>query len=98
MVGAAMFRFARLIGISLAVLLATTGVGFTDVIDDAATGVRIDIPVDLVGQQPAKTDWGHNWGARKGSLSIDTLNFRNTRTLDDLYNTFKNKRGRRITI
>src|SRR6202035_3977049 len=68
------------------------------VIDDTRTGVRVSIPVDIVGQQPATTDWGHNWGARKTSLSIDTLNFRNTRTLDDLYNTFKNRQGRRITV
>ncbi|HEV7600363.1 MAG TPA: caspase family protein [Bradyrhizobium sp.] len=68
-----------------------------DTIIDAKTGVRVSIPIDIVGKDSTNQQYGSNWGFRASNLSIDTLNFGSTRTLSDLYNAMKNKAGRNVT-
>ena len=65
-----------------------------EMIIDGATGVRVGIPVRMLGA-PRKTGSGHNWRTSDGRLDIDTLRFRD-RSLSSLYETLRNRRGRTI--
>jgi Caspase domain len=61
-----------------------------------ATGVTLAIPVDLVGREPKnRTSWGNNW--ESAGISIDTLNFTNSRKIDELYNSWRKRVGRVIS-
>jgi WD40 repeat protein/uncharacterized caspase-like protein len=71
--------------------------GAFDTIIDARTGVRIGIPVDIVGRDSTQQERGSNWGSRASNLSIDTLNFGNTRPLSEIFATMKSKSGRNVT-
>jgi Caspase domain len=68
-----------------------------DTIIDSKTGVRVSIPIEIVGRDSTNQQYGSNWGFRASNLSIDTLNFGSTRTLSDLYNAMRNKAGRVVT-
>jgi hypothetical protein len=62
---------------------------------DAATGVKLAIPVDLVGE-PTTQQWGQNWKSPNQHLSIDTINF-GKGTLQERYEKIINKRGRVVS-
>jgi caspase domain-containing protein len=62
---------------------------------DAATGVKVAIPVDLVGE-PTTQQWGQNWKSPTQHLSIDTINFGRV-SLQDRYEKIVNKRGRAVS-
>jgi hypothetical protein len=66
-----------------------------ELIIDGATGVRVGIPVRMVGA-PRKTTSGHNWRTSDSRLDIDTLRFQD-RSLSSLYEALRNRRGRNIT-
>jgi WD40 repeat protein len=68
-----------------------------DTVIDGRTGVRISIPVDIVGHDSTQQERGSSWTSRADNLSIDTLNFGNTRTLPELFSKMKGKAGRKIT-
>lgn len=69
--------------------------GFRQV-SDARTGVTLSIPFDVTSNTKGAT-WGTNWSTDDETLSIDTLNFRGDRNLRSVYDSIRNKRGRRIT-
>jgi Caspase domain len=65
-----------------------------DITSDAATGVRLGIPRDLVGP-PSITRWGQNWAGKQ--ISIDTLSFGTEGTLAEHLEKFENKKNRTFT-
>jgi len=67
-----------------------------EIITDASTGVRLGIPFGIVNA-PKVERWGRSWTSTSRDISIDTLNFGNTRQLKDWYNNLRHKPGRRIT-
>jgi caspase domain-containing protein len=67
-----------------------------ETITDASTGVRIGIPFGVV-EAPKIERWGRSWTSADRRISIDTLNFGNTRELKNWYNNLRHKPGRRIT-
>jgi len=69
--------------------------GTLEMITDEATGVRVGLPVRMLGS-PRKTSTGHNWKTSDGRLDIDTLRFRD-KSLSSLYETLRGRRGRTIS-
>ena len=63
---------------------------------DSATGVRIEVPTGLV-QSPNPKQWGRNWSSADTRLSIDTLNFGTTETIEQWYTKLRNIPGRKLS-
>jgi hypothetical protein len=81
------------------IVAAATGAGAQslDSLTDDVTGIRLGVPLALVGK-PTRATWGSNWRAPGGRLSIDTLNFGSKRTLIELRETLGQRSGRTLDV
>lgn len=61
--------------------------------DDQVTGSTLLIPRQLQGQEK-RSQYGLSW--QTDNLSISTLKFPPERSLQDIYETIKTRRGRRV--
>lgn len=68
----------------------------TDVFTDDATGVKLSIPTSLFNP-PRIERWGRSWTTSDHRISVDTLNFGNTETIDNWVGKLVNKSNRIIT-
>src|SRR4051794_20960020 len=83
----AFWLFSPLTSSAIAVELKTTL--------DAATGVKIAIPVGVVGE-PKTEQWGQNWTSASRHLSIDTINL-GKESLKDRFDRVVNRPGRVVS-
>ena len=66
-----------------------------NVMTDSATGIQIGLPLAWLGQ-PTSTPWGRNWAAPDNEVDVDTLAFRDGRTLRALYDKLRQISGRKV--